>query len=209
MEILLIRHGQSQADLEDRHEGRADFPLTELGHRQAMMAAEWLKEHYRPELVIASPLQRASKTASIIGEITQAPVDFDPALMEWDNGLLAGLRKDEAAVRFPLPDGGRKPHDTLADTESLIAFRARAETFWSRFMKDYVEPQRYKRVALVSHGGMINMLFRSFLALPMDNDVMFSTGDTGIHLLSITPKGRRIVFVNRLEHLEIDSRNKK
>lgn len=132
---------------------------------------------------------RASKTASIIGEITHAPVRLDPALMDWDNGRLAGLRKDEAAVRFPLPEGGRKPHDTLAGTESLIAFRARAETFWSRFLQDYIEPRRYKRMALVSHGGMINMLFRCFLALPMDSDLMFSTGDTGIHLWSITLRG--------------------
>ena len=40
MEILVVRHGQSVADLEDRHEGRADFQLTELGCMQAKCAAE-------------------------------------------------------------------------------------------------------------------------------------------------------------------------
>ena len=202
MEILLIRHGQSQADLEDRHEGRADFPLTELGVRQARAAAEWIKEHYPPDLIITSPLQRASKTAEIIGEAVQVPIQFDPALMEWNNGLLAGLLRSEAAQRFPLPEGGRKPHDTCAETESLIDFRARAETFWSEFTYTYVHPQCYERVALVSHGGMINMLFHSFLALPVVGDIVYSTGDTGIHLWSMTPRGRRVIFANRLEHLQ-------
>lgn len=48
MEILLIRHGQSQADLEDRYEGRADFPLTELGHRQSPQEGEQDRiDHWR------------------------------------------------------------------------------------------------------------------------------------------------------------------
>lgn len=201
MEILVIRHGQSQADLENRHEGRADFPLTELGHRQARVAADWVKQHYPPELIITSSLRRAHKTAEIIGETTGAPVHLEPALMEWNNGLLAGLSRSEAAVRFPYPEGGRRPHDTFAETESMIEFRARAEMFWSQFTHEFVQPKRHQRVALVSHGGMINMLFQCFLGLPVISDVLFSTGDTGIHLWTITPKGRRVIFTNRLEHL--------
>lgn len=201
MEILLIRHGQSQADLEDRHEGRADFPLTALGERQARAAADWIKENYPPDLILTSTLQRARKTAEIIGEAVRASVQLEPTLMEWNNGLLAGLLRSEAALRFPLPEGGRKPHDTFAETESLIEFRARAEVFWSRFRHEYVEPQRHARIALVSHGGMINMLFHCYLALPVIGDVVFSTADTGIHLWTMTPQRRRIVFVNRLEHL--------
>lgn len=201
MEVLVIRHGHSQADLEDRHEGRADFPLTELGERQALLAAQWIRIHYPPELILSSTLKRASKTAEIISEATGTPVLFEPALMEWNNGLLAGLLREEAAVRFPLPEGGRKPHDTFAETESIIEFRARAEMFWSRFTHEYVEQDRFHRIALVSHGGLINMLFHCLLALPIRDDLVFGTGDTGIHLWTITSKGRKIVFANRLEHL--------
>lgn len=66
MEILLIRHGQSLADLEDRYEGRADFPLTELGHSQAEKLSTWLAKQYDIELVISSPLIRARRTAEYI-----------------------------------------------------------------------------------------------------------------------------------------------
>src|SRR5690554_6572488 len=109
MELLIIRHGQSQADLEDRHEGRADFALTQLGVKQAQLLAEWVQERFPPKLILSSPLQRASRTAEILRGATGAPLQLEPALMEWNNGLLAGLARQEAAERFPLPPGGRRP----------------------------------------------------------------------------------------------------
>jgi len=200
MEVLVIRHGQSQADLEDRHEGRADFPLTDLGHKQARLLAAWVKEHYPPELIFSSTLQRAEATARFISEATWAPLQLEPELMEWNNGLLAGLTRQEAEQRFPLPPGGRRPHDTFAQTESYIEFRARAETFWSRFNHEYVLPGRFQRVALVSH-GMINQLFRCFLQLPVVCEVFLATGDTGVHLWRLEESRRAVIFSNRLDHL--------
>ena len=109
MDIFIIRHGQSQADLEDRHEGRADFELTELGQKQAKALGEWLKEHYKIEKIFSSTLKRAAETAQIISKGIGADIELDETLMEWDNGLLAGLYREEAAKRFPKPPGGRKP----------------------------------------------------------------------------------------------------
>ena len=202
MELLIIRHGQSQADLEDRHEGRADFPLTQLGVKQAQLLAEWVQERFPPELILASPLQRASRTAEILRGATGAPLQLEPALMEWNNGLLAGLARQEAAERFPLPPGGRRPHDTYAETEFFIEFRARVEMFWSKFTYKYILPGAFKRIALVSHAGTITQLFRCFLGLPVVCDCFFSTGDTGVHLWSLESGRRTIVFANSLEHLQ-------
>ena len=42
MEILIVRHGQSIADIENRYEGRADFELTELGCKQAKSLSKWI-----------------------------------------------------------------------------------------------------------------------------------------------------------------------
>ena len=201
MELLVIRHGQSQADLEDRHEGRADFPLTDLGLEQARLAAKWILANYPPELIIASPLMRAWQTASIIGEASGVALLKEPALLERDNGLLAGLPREEASKLYPKPKGGPKPHHKLAESEAQIEFRARAEMFWSAFQEDYLEKDLHKRIALVSHGGMINMLFHCFLGLPLESHIIFGSGDTGIHLWRITAKERIVVFTNNLDHL--------
>ena len=110
MEILLIRHGQSLADLEDRHEGRADYPLTEMGHRQAEKLSRWLDKEYDIDLIISSPLIRASSTAEYIAEKTGLELIIEDELMEWNNGLLAGMLRQDAIKKFPIPEGGRKNH---------------------------------------------------------------------------------------------------
>ena len=201
MDIFIIRHGQSKADLEDRHEGRADFELTELGQKQAKALGEWLKKHYKIEKIFSSTLKRAAETAQIISKGIGAAIELDETLMEWDNGLLAGLYREDAAKRFPKPPGGRKPHDTYAQTESMINFRARAETFWSKFFYNFNDGNPPKQVGIVSHGGMINMLFRSFLRLPVSQEMNFVTSDTGVHYLKINENKRIIMYLNRQDHL--------
>lgn len=96
MQLLLIRHGESEADILRVHEGRADFPLTELGRRQARLMAEQVKLQYPPDRIIASPLKRARETATILAEAMQCPIRFDEELMEYNNGVLAGLSYEEA-----------------------------------------------------------------------------------------------------------------
>ncbi|OZV13772.1 histidine phosphatase family protein [Tissierella sp. P1] len=201
MEILVVRHGQSIADLEDRHEGRADFELTELGYRQAKCAGKWIKDHYEIDIILSSPLKRAAKTAEFISEETGIDIIFDDELMEWNNGLLAGLYRSEANEKFPIPKGGRKPHDEFAQSESYINFRARAEMFWSKFIYKYEKEENKTRICIVSHGGMINMLFRSFMMLPVNTDSYISTGDAGMHLWKVSGNERRIIFLNKQEHL--------
>lgn len=201
MEILVVRHGQSIADIEGRHEGRADFMLTDLGCKQADCAAKWIKEHYEIDIILSSTLKRAAKTAEFISEATGINIIFNDELMEWNNGLLAGMHRSEANEKFPLPEGGRKPHDEFAQSESYINFRARAEMFWSKFIHRYEKDVSKSRICIVSHGGMINMLFRSFMMLPVNTDSWISTGDTGIHLWKVSGNERRILFLNKQEHL--------
>ena len=64
--ILLVRHGQSTWNADGRWQGRADPPLSDLGRRQAEVAAEALAE-LGITRVVASPLVRAHETATIVG----------------------------------------------------------------------------------------------------------------------------------------------
>lgn len=201
MDVLLLRHGESLADIEDRHEGRADFKLTELGCKQAQSAARWIKDNYEVDIILSSPLKRASKTAEFISEETKKDIEYDDDLMEWDNGLLAGLLREEAMKKYPLPEFGRKPHDEFAETESYINFRSRAEMFWSKFLHKYENHEQISKICIVSHGGMINMLFRSFMMLPVNSNISIRTGDTGMHLWSLNGGQRNIIFSNRQDHL--------
>ena len=203
LRIIVVRHGQSVADIEHRLEGRADFELTELGCQQAEKAACWIKENLKPDLIFTSPLKRAAKTAETIGMHTGIEVYYEDALMEWNNGLLAGLTFEEADRLYPLPEGGRKAYHDFAQCESHIDFRARAEKYLARFIDTYDIPGKNKSICLVSHGGMISMLFRSFLGLPVLTNAGLHTGDTGIHLWEASGCSRNVVFSNFLGHLDV------
>lgn len=198
MELLIIRHGESEADLLGVHEGRADFPLTEVGVKQAKRMATYIEQHYPPTIILCSPLIRANKTASILQEAIGCELVVEQDLMEFNNGVLAGLSRAEAAIKYPLPKEGRPAHVPIQDGESELAFRFRAENIFHRILHDY---QDVERVAVVSHGGMISNLLKAFLKQPPNQEFIFPTGDTGIHLLQIKGSNRIIRFLNKQEHL--------
>jgi 2,3-bisphosphoglycerate-dependent phosphoglycerate mutase len=198
LQLLIIRHGQSEADLLGVHEGRADFPLTAHGETQARKMASFIAENYPPEIILSSTLKRAEKTAVLLQAEVKCELIRDSDLMEFNNGVLAGLPRDEAAIKYPIPKNGRPVHVPIEGGESELEFRLRAEKVFHKMITEY---QDYKRIAIVSHGGMISNLIKSFLNLPNINGCAFATGDTGIHLLEIKESGRMIRFLNSQEHL--------
>ncbi len=197
MELLIIRHGQSEADLLEVHEGRADFPLTELGILQATHMADYVAKNYPPDVILASPLKRASGTAQVLQQKIGCDLKYEEDLMEFNNGVLAGLSRKEAAIKYPLPKGGRPVHIPIPDGESELEFRYRAEQIAHKILHDY---QDYERVAIVSHGGLISNFIKALLN-QSNGKIVFPTGDTGIHLLEIREDLRIVRFMNKQEHL--------
>ena len=198
VKLLIIRHGESEADILGVHEGRADFQLTEKGRDQARRMADWVAARYALDAIYSSTLKRARQTAESLSRASGAPVREDPHLMEFNNGLLAGLPYAVADERYP-PVENLPVHASVYGQESLLAFRYRAENALSRVLS---ENPPAAAVALVTHGGMIGQLYRSFLRLPVDIDCHFATGDTGVHEWEWSPTRRLILRANSLAHLE-------
>ena len=196
MKLLVIRHGESEADLLDVHEGRADFALTERGHRQAEAMANYVADNYNISKIYASTLTRAKQTAQHLSDKTGISIIFDENLMEFNNGLLAGLPR--AVVREKYPEIPDLPIDkAVYGQESQLEFRQRAEKALSRVIN---ETQSDETVAIVSHGGMINQLYRSFFNMPVDCMYFFNTADTGIHVWTLSDTEKRVVRANFDEH---------
>ncbi len=188
MRLLVIRHGESEADLLDVHEGRADFALTERGHRQAKAMAQYVTRKYPLTAIYCSTLKRAYQTAMHLSDASGIPLFPDAKLMEFNNGLIAGLGRDAAREKYP-PVDSLPVHASVYEQESMLEFRFRADYMLSKIISE-ADPDA--TVAIVTHGGMVNQLYRSFLRLNVDSDISFATGDTGIHEWLIT-NGRRII----------------
>ena len=99
--LVLLRHGQSQWNLENRFAGWSDIPLTPQGEKDAAISAETLKE-FTFDLAFTSRLQRASKTLEIILDVLgqHPPIERDSALNERHYGDLQGLNKAETAEKY-------------------------------------------------------------------------------------------------------------
>ena len=96
VQILLIRHGESEADILNVHEGRADFELTGKGRQQVKRLVQKVKEDFPPDFIWASTLKRARETGETLAEGIGCPIQLEEELMEFNNGVQAGLSFEEA-----------------------------------------------------------------------------------------------------------------
>lgn len=99
--LVLLRHGQSQWNLENKFAGWSDIPLTERGQNDAKKTAEALKD-FHFDCGYTSRLQRAAKTLDIVLEVLgqKIPIVVDSALNERHYGDLQGLNKAEMAKKY-------------------------------------------------------------------------------------------------------------
>ena len=99
--LVLVRHGQSVWNLQNRFTGWVDVPLTEKGKEEAFKAGELLKD-IRFNVAYTSDLTRAQETLRIILEVIglNIPVIKNWALNERDYGDLTGLNKDRAREKY-------------------------------------------------------------------------------------------------------------
>jgi len=197
IKVTLLRHGRSQADDENVHEGRYDSPLTELGQEQVhRRAQEFVQRNFQFDLIIASTLQRANETARIIGSTLGVPVEDDPDWMEWDNGPLAGLPFDLAEERYPKPDF-RTPYMPQAGT---------GESGWDIYCRAAGAVQKLVQrgpgsYLVVAHGGILNTALKAMMGVqPTVNQQGFALafGDTGYVRLEYYPGEHRWVLLEFL-----------
>ena len=140
--IYIIRHGQTDWNVEGRNQGRTDIELNETGIKQAEETAKKL-EGKNFDMVFSSPLKRAYKTAQIIwnGEIIP-----DERLIERCNGDLEGKLKSEYEELVDFAD----PNENRHGVESLTNFRNRITNFFDDILKKYPG----KDILVVTHAGI-------------------------------------------------------
>ena len=192
MNLFVIRHGESEGDFLKLIEGRADFPLTRTGLKQADEVGKWLRDNYQIDLIYSSPLKRAKQTADVIAGYFGSSVQVLYDLISYDNGYIAGLSQAEADERYPEPDI-KYPHSEIYGMESMINFRARVETALSKIL--YECNPNYS-IAVVTHGGVINELYSAFLRLPVTSEIIFSSAPASINHWTYRGSKRKVIFSN-------------
>lgn len=193
MLLLLLRHGQTEADLLHVHEGIADFQMTETGHMQAEKMAQYISSRFKPDIVISSTMTRTKQTAEHIVKALNTEIVYDQRLVEWNNGVLAGLPREEAMKRYPMPPNGRPITEAIEDGESELFFRHRVEEAIYEILHHYKDS---KQVLIVSHGGTISHLLNVLLNHSITDGMIFPTADLGLHCIEIREDKKIVHFLN-------------
>jgi broad specificity phosphatase PhoE len=100
MKIIMVRHGQIDANVQQVYAGRSDDPLNETGRQQARDVARQL-EGMAVSAIFSSPLRRTMETATIIGEHLSCKPMVAEAFNELVMGPWQGLSESEVAARYP------------------------------------------------------------------------------------------------------------
>jgi len=159
--LVLVRHGQSQWNLENKFTGWVDVPLTAQGEAEAKKAGELLK-NLKFNVAFTSDLQRAQKTLEIVlKEIGQPnlPIIKDQALNERHYGDLQGLNKAETAKKFgdAQVKVWRRSYDVAPPNgESLKDTAARTLPYFEHKIIPYLRDG--KNVLIAAHGNSLRSI---------------------------------------------------
>ncbi len=155
-EILLVRHGQTDWNLEGRIQGHSDIPLNSTGISQSEVLAESIK-HDPFDAVFSSDLSRAMQTAQIISARLRVPLYCDSRLREVNHGAWEGMlikvvrdTHQDAYAAFRNDQPGACPPGGETLQEAIL----RMETAVARAAASYPEG----RIVLVSHGLSLALL---------------------------------------------------
>ena len=200
--LVLVRHGQSQWNLENRFTGWVDVPLSEKGRQEAHQAGISLKG-LKFDCAFTSVLQRAQNTLKIILEEigqTQLPTEKDQALNERHYGALQGLNKQETAAKY----GDQQVHiwrrsydvpppSTKTDlnpegiSESLKDTAARTLPYFKSRILPLVKSG--KNVLVAAHGNSLRAIVMGLEKLTPEQILKVEIGTGRPIIYEIGPKG--------------------
>ncbi len=202
LRLLLIRHGATTWNDEDRVIGSTDLPLSANGKNQADQLSHRLGIE-EIDQVISSNMQRAVETAHILADECGLKVEIDTRIREADFGLWEGLTLGEIQEKYAgsfhrwqsdpasSPPGGEDPKRLKKRIDSFLA--------------DLRENHPGEIVAIVSHGVALQTIITSLLDIPYKNDWYFYMYNGSISEVEVTSERAVLVYLNDIQHLSARS----
>jgi probable phosphoglycerate mutase len=180
-ELLFIRHGETDWNRQQRFQGQIDVPLNEAGERQAARLAERLARDPH-DAFFSSDLLRARQTAApVAARWSIEPVPL-AGLREQSFGVLEGLDVPTIKARHPDLWARWLEHDAdfaLPGGESLVEFHRRVLDT----VRELAAIHAGARLALMTHGGVLDMLWRTALGRPIAGLRSCEIPNTGLNRL--------------------------
>lgn len=198
MDLILVRHGQSQWNFDQT--GGEDAPLTKLGREQARRAGIYLKRQFRLVALYASTYVRAQDTAGIINSYLKLPhITFMDDLREFFQDYSLEMPHYDSPLAA-LQLGMCVPPSAISDY--YVSFQARVQRALELILAAHTDwHETDAQIGIVSHGGVMGTMLRTLTA---SHHYSLNTENTGIHILRWQDRRWHLLALNRVEHLECD-----
>ncbi len=201
MRIYLIRHGQTDWNIQGKIQGSHDIPLNNTGRKQAELLAKGMDSH-PVKKIFSSTLSRAAETAKLIGERQKVDIYLMPDLIEVEFGKWEGMTWDQIKASYPVeyqqwnlnpvevaPPGG--------ETQLAVVKRC------AEALKEILQMTEGKEdVAIVSHGATIAHLI-AYMLKGQSEETEIIVGNASITTLEYEPVTGEfsLVEMNDVGHL--------
>lgn len=201
--IVAVRHGETAWNVDARLQGQLDVALNDTGRNQALRLADALADD-APDHIVCSDLARARDTAQAVAERTGLPLTTDPGLRERHFGIFQGHSYAEVEQRWPQQSARwrrREPGYGPEGGETLQAFYERSVATVTRLARACPGGT----LLLVTHGGVLDCLYRAASRIALDAPRTWELANTGINRLLFTAQGFTLVGWGDVQHLSNDT----
>lgn len=200
MDLYIIRHGETEWNINERMQGVKDSPLTVRGLGQAEDLARRLSS-VKIDKIYSSDLGRARKTAEKIAELQDTKIILRKELRERSFGNLEGksildIKEENSSIyemktdddfNFRAPEG-----------ESLKDIKPRLE----KFLAEILEKDKQKKVVLVTHNGTKRVIVGSLLGWDNKKAGNYKFSNTALTHLVLTQTGPKLRILNCTQHIK-------
>ncbi|MDH5171367.1 MAG: histidine phosphatase family protein [Gammaproteobacteria bacterium] len=197
----LVRHGQTHANIEHVWHGQTDTALTELGHRQARLLGRHFHHYMEPEVIYASPLQRARLTAEAVAARYSIPVQLDPRLMEFDLG-------DWEGATFESLRGAGNIMEQLVRNPDFSAPNGESQNLVRKRMVEAIEDITHRHpqqnIVIVAHGVAIGIALSHLIEGDTTRWPNYTKDNTAFSELCLSTN--TLLSYNKTDHLEAGDR---
>jgi probable phosphoglycerate mutase len=198
-DFLLIRHGETAWNRELRFQGQLDVPLNDMGWQQAerlknrmtQALVAWQAQGLTPTHLISSDLLRAQQTAQPVAEVLGHTCILNTGLREQCFGMFEGLRSADIQARHP--EAWQRwlafdADDAVEGAESMRNFHVRVIDTMQALANQYAG----KRVVVVTHGGVLDMIWRHAQTLPLSGPRVCEIPNAGVNQVAWIDGGLHI-----------------
>ncbi len=198
--MTVVRHGETAWNADGRIQGHQPVPLNDRGRTQAKLLGERLAPE-EIDAIYSSDLLRTMETAETIAEGLGISIEQDSDLREWSLGVLEGKRPEDSRAAHPAVVDAyerRDPDGEITAGETIRARYARTTSCLKRIARN----RPGQKVLVVTHGGVLDDLYRMVNEIPLGGAPDFNLYNGGIHRFEVTDDRWTMTVWGDIEHMK-------